>query len=96
VKTTDQEYQSCPAPDLSGEAILFHQLKHGKIEVVSKMPVKNEHDLAIIYTPGVAEPCKLIHRNKELVYDYTDKGNLVAVVSDVGLPTANGKKRCGK
>ena len=74
--------QAGPALDLSGEAILFHQLKHGKIEVTSKIPVKDEHDLSIIYTPGVAEPCKLIHRNKELVYDYTDKGNLVAVVSD--------------
>ncbi len=82
MKTTGQEDQADPAPDLSGEAILFHQLNHGKIEVVSKMPVKNEHDLSIVYTPGVAEPCRLIHRNKELVYDYTDKGNLVAVVSD--------------
>ncbi|WP_343185852.1 NADP-dependent malic enzyme [Anoxynatronum sibiricum] len=60
----------------------LHEENQGKIEVVSKVPVKTRDDLSIAYTPGVAEPCKQIAEEKELVYRYTAKGNLVAVVSD--------------
>ncbi len=64
------------------EALAMHEEKQGKIEVVSKVPVKTKNDLSIAYTPGVAEPCKKIHQNQEDVYKYTAKGNLVAIVTD--------------
>ena len=63
-------------------ALKLHEEHHGKIEVVSKVPVKTRDDLSTAYTPGVAEPCRKIHDNKKDVYKYTAKGNLVAVVSD--------------
>lgn len=63
-------------------ALKLHKEKKGKISVVSKVKVETKEDLSIAYTPGVAEPCREIHKNKEAVYDYTSKGNLVAVVSD--------------
>ncbi len=68
--------------DTSKKALIMHEKYKGKLEVVSKMPVKNREDLSIAYTPGVAEPCRKIHENTEDVYKYTSKGNLVAVVSD--------------
>ena len=68
--------------DLKTEALKLHQTNQGKIEVVSKVPIKNAHDLGLAYTPGVAEPCKEIHRNPDSVYEYTAKGRLVAVVTD--------------
>ncbi len=64
------------------EALELHKQWKGKIEVASTVPVKNEYDLSTAYTPGVAEPCKEIHKDINKVYDYTRKGNLVAVVSD--------------
>jgi malate dehydrogenase (oxaloacetate-decarboxylating) len=67
---------------LREETLKMHKDNLGKIEVISKIPVLNEHDLSLAYSPGVAEPCKEIHANVETVYDYTAKGNLVAVVSD--------------
>ena len=63
-------------------ALKLHEEHHGKIEVVSKVPVKTRDDLSTAYTPGDAEPCRKIHDNKKDVYKYTAKGNLVAVVSD--------------
>lgn len=66
----------------SEEALKLHAAKKGKIEVVSKVPVKTRDDLSTAYTPGVAEPCRKIHENPADVYKYTAKGNLVAVVSD--------------
>lgn len=63
-------------------ALKLHAEHQGKIEVISKVPLKDAGDLSLAYTPGVAEPCKEIHRDKELVYDYTAKGNMVAVVTD--------------
>lgn len=63
-------------------ALELHARHRGKIAVVSKVPLSTVDDLSLAYTPGVAEPCKEIHRNKELVYDYTAKGNMVAVVTD--------------
>ncbi|HJV44958.1 MAG TPA: malic enzyme-like NAD(P)-binding protein [Bacillota bacterium] len=60
----------------------MHKDNQGKLAVCSKVAVKNAKDLSLAYSPGVAEPCKEIHQNEALVYDYTMKGNLVAVVSD--------------
>jgi malate dehydrogenase (oxaloacetate-decarboxylating) len=67
---------------LRDETLAMHQKNKGKISVISKVNLQNRHDLSMAYTPGVAEPCKDIHKNKDLVYEYTSKGNLVAVVSD--------------
>ncbi len=63
-------------------ALKMHEENKGKISVVSKVHVKDRDDLSTAYTPGVAEPCRKIRDNKEEVYRYTAKGNLVAVVSD--------------
>lgn len=59
-----------------------HKAHKGKISVTSKMQVTNKDELSIAYTPGVAEPCRVISEDKSAVYDYCSKGNLVAVVSD--------------
>lgn len=85
-------------------ALKLHEEKQGKIEVVSKVPVNNKEDLSLAYTPGVAEPCRKIAENKEEVYRYTNKGNMVAVVTDgtavlglgdigpeAGMPVMEGK-----
>ena len=61
---------------------MLHEHWNGKLEVVSKAPVKSREDLSIAYTPGVAEPCKVIAQDKEAAYKYTMKANTVAVVSD--------------
>lgn len=66
----------------SEEALKMHEAKKGKIEVVSKVKVENKDDLSIAYTPGVAQPCLKISEEKNEVYKYTSKGNMVAVVSD--------------
>lgn len=76
----------------------------GKLEVGYKYPLETKEDLSIAYTPGVAEPCKEIHKDKSLVYKYTSKGNTVAVISDgtavlglgnigpeAGIPVMEGK-----
>lgn len=64
------------------DPLSYHQKYHGKISVTSKVSVKTQKDLSLAYSPGVAEPCKAIYEDGEKVYDYTSKGNLVAVVSD--------------
>lgn len=64
------------------EALKFHEESKGKLEVVSRVPVKTAEDLSLAYTPGVAEPCREIHKDKSKVYTYTRKWNTVAVVSD--------------
>lgn len=64
------------------KALLMHEKWNGKLETVSKSPVKSREDLSIAYTPGVAEPCKVIAEDKEAAYKYTMKANTVAVVSD--------------
>lgn len=82
----------------------FHKHFRGKIEVISRVPVTTREELSLAYTPGVAEPCKEIAQDVEKVYEYTRKGNLVAVVSDgsavlglgnigpeAGLPVMEGK-----
>ena len=64
------------------ESLKLHEKNKGKIEVVSKVKVENKEDLSLAYSPGVAEPCKKIAENKEDVYKYTSKGNMIAVVTD--------------
>ncbi len=93
--------------DLRRRALELHKGNfpgNGKIEVIPKVPLMDREDLTLAYTPGVAEPCKEIAKNPELVYEYTAKGNLVAVVSDgsrilglgnigplAGMPVMEGK-----
>lgn len=89
---------------LKEQALEMHRTHRGKIEVVSKTPLRNKQDLSLAYTPGVAEPCKEIHAHPEKVYDYTCKGNMVAVVTNgtavlglgdigpaAGMPVMEGK-----
>ena len=64
------------------KALKLHEEWNGKIETTSKCQVKTREDLAVAYTPGVAEPCKVIAQDKEAAYKYTIKSNTVAVVSD--------------
>lgn len=68
--------------DLNQKSLQMHEQWKGKLEIKSKASVKNSEDLAIAYTPGVAEPCKKIHIDKNEVYRYTIKGNTIAVVTD--------------
>ncbi|MDO5473752.1 MAG: NADP-dependent malic enzyme [Phascolarctobacterium sp.] len=89
---------------LRDEAIKLHLDNNGKIKVVSKVPIENRHDLSLAYTPGVAEPCKDIKEDKNLSFEYTCRGNMIAVVSDgtrvlglgdigpeAGIPVMEGK-----
>ena len=64
------------------KALALHEQWQGKLETVSKTPVKTREDLSLAYTPGVAEPCKVIAQDKEAAYTYTWKSNTIAVVSD--------------
>ena len=64
------------------EALKLHEKTKGKLEVALKVGVNTKEDLSLAYTPGVAQPCREIHQNKNDVYKYTWKGNRVAVVSD--------------
>jgi malate dehydrogenase (oxaloacetate-decarboxylating)(NADP+) len=65
------------------DALSYHaEGRPGKIEVISTKPTRTQFDLALAYSPGVAEPCEKIAENKEDVYKYTAKGNLVAVISN--------------
>jgi len=85
-------------------AMKYHPFYHGKIEIVPKVPVSSCDDFSIWYTPGVADPCKDIQRNPDKVFDYTNKWNNVAIVTDgtrvlglgdigpeAGLPVMEGK-----
>lgn len=67
---------------INEKALALHEKWRGKLETVSKTPVKTREALSLAYTPGVAEPCKVIAENKEAAYTYTWKSNTVAVVSD--------------
>ena len=64
------------------KALQLHKEWNGKLETVSKSPVKSREDLSLAYTPGVAEPCKVIANDPEAAYLYTMKANTVAVISD--------------
>lgn len=90
--------------DIKERALQLHARYHGKIQTLPKVPVEDRSDLSLWYTPGVAEPCKKIKEDPESVYEYTNKGNTVAVVSDAtrilglgdigplaGLPVMEGK-----
>lgn len=90
--------------DLREKALKIHREGKGKLEVNLKFPLETKEDLSLLYTPGVAEPCKEIANDKEKVYEYTMKGNCVAVVTDgtavlglgdigpcAGLPVMEGK-----
>ena len=67
---------------MENKALEMHKQWNGKLETVAKSKVKSREDLAIAYTPGVAEPCKVIAKDPEAAYTYTMKANTVAVVSD--------------
>ena len=71
-----------PEVSIYSIALERHAETVGKFAMVSKMPVTNMQELAIAYTPGVAEPCRVINKNPEDVYKYTSKSNVVAVISD--------------
>ena len=90
--------------EIKQKALELHEKNQGKLEVVSKVKVNDAMDLALAYTPGVAEPCKKIHEDNELAYKYTNKRNMVAVVTDgsavlglgniggiAGMPVMEGK-----
>lgn len=64
------------------ESLKLHEKYHGKIEVISKVPVTTKEELSLAYSPGVAEPCNRIAANVNDVYKYTSKGNMVAVITD--------------
>lgn len=66
--------------DLKEKSLKYHE--NGKIEISVKKPCVSADDLSLAYTPGVAEPCKEIEKDNELAYKYTNKGNLVAVITD--------------
>jgi len=68
--------------DIYTESLELHEKYRGKIEVHSKVPIRNRRDLSLAYTPGVGAVCKEIHRDKNLVYIYTLKANTIAIVSD--------------
>ena len=68
--------------DIRTKALALHRDNKGKIAIQSKIELKGKEDLGLAYTPGVAEPCKEIHRDKNLVWEYTFKGNIIAVVTD--------------
>ena len=68
--------------DFYEEALKRHEDHHGKVEVVSKLPIETQDDLSVAYTPGVAEPCRKIAENPDDAYRYTCKANTIAVVSN--------------
>ncbi|WP_394217599.1 NADP-dependent malic enzyme [Halobacillus trueperi] len=68
--------------NLRRDALELHQKYRGKLSVEVKVPVESKEDLSLVYSPGVAEPCKEIHENEAAIYDYTMRGNLVGVVTN--------------
>ena len=66
--------------DQKEKALMMHKEWNGQLETIAKSKVNSREDLAIAYTPGVAEPCKVIAEDKEAAYTYTWKSNTVAVV----------------
>jgi len=72
------------------ESLDLHKKHQGKIRIAAKMDVHSTHDLSLVYSPGVAAPCKEIAADEEKVWDYTIKGNCVAIVTD-GRPRRSSK-----
>ena len=68
--------------DVYAESLELHQKHRGAIEIRSKVAVTNRHELSLVYTPGVAEVCREIHRDRNLAYKYTIKANTIAIVTD--------------
>jgi malate dehydrogenase (oxaloacetate-decarboxylating) len=66
----------------AADAMRLHRLYRGKVQIMPKCPISKAADLSIWYTPGVAAPCKAIAQHTDLVYEYTNRANLIAVVSD--------------
>ena len=100
--TKEQLLEKAKKPAL--DAMKLHPFYKGKMEITPKCCIRDFNDFAIWYTPGVAEPCKAINKDENLVYDYTNKWNMVAIVSDgtrvlglgdigpkAGLPVMEGK-----
>ena len=90
--------------NLNEEALKVHKEHNGKLATIPKARLQDAHDLSVLYTPGVAEPCRKIKDDKELSFEYTCRGNMVAVISDgtrvlglgnigpeAGLPVMEGK-----
>ncbi len=90
--------------DIKEKSLEMHEKWQGKIEVISRAPIKTREDLSTAYTPGVAQPCLEIQKDPDLAYKYTRKGNLVAVITDgtavlglgdigglAGMPVMEGK-----
>ena len=90
--------------DIKEKALEMHEKWQGKIEVISRAPIKTREDLSTAYTPGVAQPCLEIQKDPDLAYKYTRRGNLVAVITDgtavlglgdigglAGMPVMEGK-----
>ena len=90
--------------NLNEEALQIHKEHNGKLATVPKAKLEDAHDLSVLYTPGVAEPCRKIREDKDLSFEYTCRGNMVAVVSDgtrvlglgnigpeAGMPVMEGK-----
>lgn len=90
--------------NVNQDALALHRENHGKLEVSSKVPLGSAKDLTLAYTPGVAAPCLEIEKDNDKIYDYTSKGNMVAVVTNgtavlglgnigagAGLPVMEGK-----
>ena len=101
---TKQPETSGRSPQAAEESLRLHALYKGKVQVMPKCPIGALRDFSVWYTPGVAEPCKQIQHEPELVYEYTNKANLIAVISDgtrvlglgnigpeAGLPVMEGK-----
>lgn len=68
--------------ELTREAMRLHPFYKGKIKTIPKCVVRNLRDFSIWHTPGVAAPCRDIYKNRKRVYEYTNKGNLIAVITD--------------
>ncbi len=92
------------AHSVDAESLEYHRFYRGKLQTATKCPIGDLGDFALLYTPGVAAPCRAIHQQPETVFDYTNRGNTVAIVSDgtrvlglgnigpeAGLPVMEGK-----
>ena len=79
-------------------SLKMHEENKGKMATVSKVRVETKDDLSTAYTPGVAEPCRQIEKNRDDLYKYTNKGNTVAVISDgsavLGLGNIGQMQQC--